>query len=401
MTSILMKGTARSCSRRTATTTGRQRRRVSSSDAPPTGRLILVRHGQSVWNVTDASQGTTARFTGWADVGLTERGVGQARAAGRALRSNLRNDGETLRIDAAFCSLLSRAKDTLYLTLRELGLVVVRPTHTHDTVVGEERGAAYRIPVVQSWRLNERHYGDLVGFSKAGAERHYGKEKLEIWRNSWSIAPPAMSEKRRLQWKEYPHCRTITKVKVPYQTRGREYDILETGRTGRIVLHGNDHDDDDNTDRLPAMPGSESMYDTCLRILPLWTEAVAPRLRNGENVLVAAHANTIRALLHCIDPTRVTRTGLKKVRVASAKPLVYTLRRASAHDARSRVVPGNLVLLNREGGELMTDHAWTPHDNDNNNDEPKINGYWIEDEEIQDLSFCSDLGQNMGEQDIA
>jgi len=134
----------------------------------PVGHLILVRHGQSVWNVTDPDQGTTSRFTGWTNVDLSGRGLQQAEAAGRALKEYRDEEGGGLKIDSCFCSLLVRAERTLDIICSSLGL---------STSPGN-----YNVPVTYSWRLNERHYGNLVGMSKIEAEVEFGVEQLGAWR---------------------------------------------------------------------------------------------------------------------------------------------------------------------------------------------------------------------------
>jgi bisphosphoglycerate-dependent phosphoglycerate mutase len=174
------------------------------------GILILLRHGQSQWNVTDAALGTTARFTGWTDIPLTFRGVQQAVAAGHSINTFFqRTQPEShlqtkhVPLDAAFCSLLSRSRDTLTLCLQQLDLVVGYPPS--DTILAPTASSTvlpsfksmvtppldkknmdssirYKIPIVSSWRLNERHYGALVGLSKEGAERLYGQTQLKKWR---------------------------------------------------------------------------------------------------------------------------------------------------------------------------------------------------------------------------
>lgn len=352
---------------------------------PIVGRVVLMRHGQSVWNVTDPDLGTTARFTGWADVGLTERGARQAAAAGRALRRWSTDDlvAETgvrpIRVDSAFCSSLSRSERTMRSVLRELGLVVNDDNDGNDN----EEKETFRVPIVQSWRLNERHYGDLVGLSKIGAERQYGKEQLDVWRNDWSTAPPPMSEERRSRWARLAHCRPITRVRLPHERY---------------------HHDVQERDALDAMPATESFRDAHARVVPIWTEAIAPRVGRGEDVLVVAHANTIRALLRCADPRNVTQANLKQVRVPSAVPLVLTFRPAVSDDDRdddALVVDGGLVPLNHLGNELTREeHPKTKVENDEEG-VPRLNGFWIEDEIMTDLSFCSDFGRTMGEQEIA
>ena len=204
------------------------------------GTLILLRHGQSQWNVTDPTLGTTARFTGWTDIPLTNRGIQQAIAAGKSLKQffqqvTQRDDPhdtststKNIPLDAAFCSLLNRSTDTLTLCLQQLDMVVGFPPS--ETVLAPTAATAstsqnllptlkailpsmsmpntpptsnkktidvalrYKIPVISSWRLNERHYGALVGLSKEGAERLYGKSQLKQWRGTFTYSIPLTPE---------------------------------------------------------------------------------------------------------------------------------------------------------------------------------------------------------------
>ena len=262
-----------------------------------TGTLILLRHGQSLWNVTVPTENLVARFTGWCDVGLAPRGRTQAAAAGRAIRDILPHRSHP-KIDVAFCSLLERARDTLDLSLREIGIFG-------------------RIPVVSSFRLNERHYGGLIGMSKVGAERIHGVEVLNRWRNGWYDRPPPMDTE--------------------------QMNLLESISRNHPIVHGHDSDcvaeETGNLDvfevnfasKMPelasAPPSSESLGDAYRRVLPLWTEGIVPRLKNGQTVLVSSHANTIRCLLSHIDPTIVGRNNLKEIKVyhCNVRSLLDTL----------------------------------------------------------------------------
>ncbi|EED91774.1 hypothetical protein THAPSDRAFT_263035, partial [Thalassiosira pseudonana CCMP1335] len=235
-------------------------------------RLVLVRHGQSEWNVTDPTRNLTARFTGWADIGLTQQGKDQAIAAGKAIELARLTTIRVPAIDVAFCSLLRRATDTMNLILNESK----RNTNTTQYT--------YNIPIVQSWRLNERHYGALVGLSKSGAERLYGKVRLTRWRDSWDVPPPPMPVEMVKKW-------------------------------------GND--DSSATSSSSFMPPSESLRDTFERFLPLWIQGIAPHLRSGRTVLVVGHANTIRSMLFAIDGEVINKENAKSIKVPSALPLVY------------------------------------------------------------------------------
>ena len=267
------------------------------------------------WNVTCHIQKTTARFTGWFDIDLTQRGIDQAVAAGRALRAATGN-GLLPPIDVAFTSLLVRARDTLTLALNEMDLV---DTTTDGIVAGNRLSMAlapsqYRIPVISSWRLNERHYGALVGMSKAGAERLYGKGKLSLWRDSWDIPPPPMCASKVAKWSQEAHCDPVTYVNDPGEIDAQSmpagsligssrsgldgpYHFGEknvntaTARKSREFVLREKHDngtvdgeiyDSDSPPASSRMPASESLRDTYERVLPLWMQGIAPRLRAGK-----------------------------------------------------------------------------------------------------------------------
>ena len=185
-------------------------------------RLILLRHGQSQWNLEN-------RFTGWVDVDLTAEGEAQARQAG------------TLMAEAGFhpavlfTSVLTRAKRTGALALQAAGLTGV--------------------PVIEDWRLNERHYGGLTGLDKAETALKHGEDQVKIWRRSYDIPPPPLEA-------------------------GSEWDFSKDTRYAG-----------------QAIPDTESLKTTLDRVLPYWNEAIAPRLKAGEDVLIAAHGNSLRAIV--------------------------------------------------------------------------------------------------------
>lgn len=211
-------------------------------------RLVLVRHGESTWNRAN-------RFTGWVDVGLSEKGVAEAREAGRLLRK------AGISFDLAFTSLLRRAITTLDLALDEMDLLW--------------------IPVQKHWRLNERHYGGLQGLNKAEMAARHGEAQVKLWRRSFDVAPPPLE-----CWDpEWP---------------------------------GND-------ERYPAgvMPKSESLKDTIRRVLPYWEEAIAPALKSGRRVLVAAHGNSLRALVKHLDG--IQDDAIPGLEIATGAPIVYDL----------------------------------------------------------------------------
>eukprot|EP00978_Attheya_sp_CCMP212_P014795 scaffold37888_cov62-Attheya_sp.AAC.1 len=234
----------------------------SVSETTPTnqegGTLILVRHGQSIWNVTDPTRNLTARFTGWADIELTDLGRQQATAAGRAIYDrfygsstpNNNHSHPVPRIHVAYTSLLKRSHDTLMTILEECQLLQKEPQRqksrqqrrvndNHD----EKEEVKCQIPLISSWRLNERHYGALVGLSKAGAEQLYGTHQLNIWRNSWDIPPPPMSHQQHSKWQAHDHCQAITIIRDPGHTtiRPTTTTTSTTNTTPTTNFH-HDHD---------------------------------------------------------------------------------------------------------------------------------------------------------------
>ena len=188
--------------------------------------LVLVRHGQSDWNLNNL-------FTGWRDVDLTEKGVAEAREAGRKLKT------KGIKFDVAFTSVLKRAQDTLDLMLTELGQTT--------------------IPIFKDQALNERDYGDLVGLNKDDARKKWGEEQVHIWRRSYDVAPP----------------------------------------------------------------GGESLKDTLARALPYYVTDILPRVLRGERVLVAAHGNSLRALVMVLD--KHTPDSITKLNLDTGVPMIYRL----------------------------------------------------------------------------
>ena len=188
--------------------------------------LVLVRHGQSDWNLKNL-------FTGWRDVGLTEKGVAEARAAGKKLKA------QGLHFDVAFTSVLSRAQRTLDLVLEEMG-------ETDITVFKDQA-------------LNERDYGDLSGLNKDDARKKWGEEQVHVWRRSYDVAPP----------------------------------------------------------------GGESLRDTAARVLPYYIQEILPRVLRGDNVIVVAHGNSLRALVMVLE--RLSPTEIVGREIATGVPLIYRL----------------------------------------------------------------------------
>jgi 2,3-bisphosphoglycerate-dependent phosphoglycerate mutase len=215
------------------------------------GKLILVRHGQSVWNVENL-------FTGWHDVDLSDQGRREAAQAGRELLK------EGIAMDIAFTSVLKRAIRTLWILLDEMDRMWV--------------------PVERSWRLNERHYGALQGLNKAQTVEKHGEAQVKIWRRSYDIPPPSLSSDDQ---------------------RHPRFDPRYAGVP-------------------PAeLPAAESLKDTLARVLPFWNSRIAPELRAGRNVLVAAHGNSLRAMVKMLD--NVPEKEIVELNIPTGVPLLYDL----------------------------------------------------------------------------
>ena len=216
-----------------------------------TGKLVLLRHGQSIWNLENL-------FTGWIDVDLSAQGLEEAKEAGRLLKE------EGIPFDIAFTSVLKRAIRTLWITLDGLDMMW--------------------LPVERSWRLNERHYGALQGLDKAQTVAKHGAEQVKIWRRSYDIPPPPL---------EATH---------PQHPR---FDRRYAG--------------------VPAseLPSSESLKDTLGRVLPFWNARIAPELAAGRNVLVAAHGNSLRAMVKMLD--RMSDAAIVELNIPTGVPLLYEL----------------------------------------------------------------------------
>jgi 2,3-bisphosphoglycerate-dependent phosphoglycerate mutase len=214
-------------------------------------KLVLMRHGESTWNLEN-------RFTGWKDVDLTEKGVDEARRAGRLLRE------EGVDFDFAYTSLLTRAIRTLWLAQEEM----------------DRRW----IPVVKHWRLNERHYGALQGLNKAETATKFGDEQVLVWRRSYDIPPPAL-------------------------TRDDEHNPALDPRYSSLLAE--------------ELPLTECLKDTVERVVPYWQMEIAPRVRAGSRVIVAAHGNSLRALIKHLD--HVTDEAIVGLNIPTAVPLVYEL----------------------------------------------------------------------------
>jgi len=211
-------------------------------------KLVLLRHGESDWNREN-------RFTGWTDVDLSPQGIAEARAAGKLLKS------EGYAFDVAYTSVLRRAIRTLWIALDELGQMW--------------------LPVEKSWRLNERHYGDLQGLNKAEMAAKFGEEQVLTWRRSYDIPPPALSKD------------------------DRRYEGADPRYAGIQV------------------PATECLKDTVARVVPYWQSSVAPAVRAGRRVLIAAHGNSMRALVKHLDG--ISDRAIVKLNIPTGIPLVYEL----------------------------------------------------------------------------
>ena len=214
-------------------------------------KLVLIRHGESTWNLEN-------RFTGWTDVDLTTTGLNQAISAGRLLKA------EGYDFDLAYTSVLKRATRTLWHVLDEMDRTW--------------------LPVVHSWRLNERHYGALQGLNKADMAKQYGDEQVLVWRRSYDTPPPALEPGD-------PRC----------ERADRRYARLEAGQ----------------------VPLTECLKDTVARVIPFWSESMAPAIKAGKRVAVAAHGNSIRALIKYLDG--ISDSEIVGLNIPNGIPLVYTL----------------------------------------------------------------------------
>ncbi|MFA5429808.1 MAG: 2,3-diphosphoglycerate-dependent phosphoglycerate mutase [Candidatus Omnitrophota bacterium] len=214
-------------------------------------KIVLIRHGESVWNKEN-------RFTGWTDVDLSEKGAAEAVKAGDLLKK----EGYTF--DIAFTSVLKRAIRTLWSVLDRMDLMW--------------------IPVRNSWRLNERHYGALQGLNKSETAAKYGEDQVLIWRRSYDIRPPALEKNDQR-----------------YSGSDPRYSEVSA---------------DD-------MPRSECLKDTVARFLPYWHETIAPAVSSGKNVIIAAHGNSLRALVKYLD--NVSDKEIVGLNIPTAIPLVYEL----------------------------------------------------------------------------
>lgn len=214
-------------------------------------KLVLLRHGESTWNKEN-------RFTGWTDVDLSDKGKEEARSAGKVLKE------KGFVFDIAYTSVLKRAIRTLWSVMDEMDLMW--------------------IPVINTWRLNERHYGALQGLNKSEMAEKYGEAQVKVWRRSYDTQPPALER---------------TDQRFPgFDAR---YNNLKP-------------------DELPA---TECLKDTVARFLPYWHETITPTIVSGKRVIIAAHGNSLRALVKYLD--NVSEADITELNIPTGLPLVYEL----------------------------------------------------------------------------
>ncbi|MEM9626445.1 MAG: 2,3-diphosphoglycerate-dependent phosphoglycerate mutase [Pseudomonadota bacterium] len=214
-------------------------------------KLVLIRHGQSLWNKANL-------FTGWKDVDLSDQGVAEAKQAGQRLKA------EGFDFDLCYTSVLTRAIKTLNLALEEMDRLW--------------------LPVEKHWRLNERHYGALQGLNKAETAEKYGSDQVHIWRRSYDTPPPALEPG----------------------------DERHPGADRRYA------------DLDPAeVPSAECLKDTVERVLPYWEETIAPSIRAGKRVIIAAHGNSLRGLVKYLDG--IDNESILKLEIPTGVPWVYDL----------------------------------------------------------------------------
>jgi 2,3-bisphosphoglycerate-dependent phosphoglycerate mutase len=214
-------------------------------------KLVLLRHGESTWNQEN-------RFTGWTDVGLTEKGLAEAHAAGRLLKQ------EGYAFDVAYTSVLKRAVKTLWTVLEDMDRMW--------------------IPVHHSWRLNERHYGALQGLNKAETAAKYGDAQVKVWRRAYDTPPPALED-----------------GDPRIEANDPRYADMAAGE----------------------FPRTECLKDTVARFLPHWQSTIAPMVKSGKSVIIAAHGNSLRALIKYLD--NMSDADIVELNIPTAQPLVYEL----------------------------------------------------------------------------
>ncbi|BFM05468.1 2,3-diphosphoglycerate-dependent phosphoglycerate mutase [Halioxenophilus aromaticivorans] len=214
-------------------------------------KLVLVRHGESLWNKEN-------RFTGWKDVELSEKGKAEAVAAGQRLKA------EGFEFDKVYTSVLTRAIKTAWSIMSELD-------------------ACY-LPVINSWKLNERHYGGLQGLNKAETAEQHGEEQVLVWRRSYSTPPPALTKDDERYPGHDPRYKDLSEAEIPL---------------------------------------TECLADTVARVIPYYEETIVPDIKAGKRIMIAAHGNSLRALVKYLD--EMSEEAIMKVNIPTATPLVYEL----------------------------------------------------------------------------
>jgi len=214
-------------------------------------KLVLLRHGESVWNKEN-------RFTGWTDVDLSQKGIEEAETSGEVLKK------EGYSFDVAFTSVLKRAIRTLWIVTDCMDLMW--------------------IPVYRSWRLNEKHYGVLQGLNKAETAEKFGEKQVHEWRRSYDVSPPPLKEN---------------------DERNPIHDPRYRGLNPKDV------------------PATECLKDTVVRFLPYWHEKIAPTVKEGKKVIIAAHGNSLRALVKYLD--NIPDNEIPSLNIPTGIPLVYEL----------------------------------------------------------------------------
>ncbi len=214
-------------------------------------KLVLVRHGESLWNQEN-------RFTGWQDVDLSEKGRDEALRSAKTLKEM------GFEFDETYTSVLKRAIRTLWIIQEEMDLLW--------------------LPVTKDWRLNERHYGGLTGLDKAETAARHGEEQVKIWRRSYDTPPPMME-----------------KTDPRHPSNDRKYKNVNP----------------------QLLPSGESLKDTVARFLPLWLGEIAPKIKQGRKILIAAHGNSLRALIQHLEG--MTPAEIMEVNVPTGVPLLYEL----------------------------------------------------------------------------
>lgn len=214
-------------------------------------KVVLLRHGESLWNKEN-------RFTGWTDVDVTEKGLQEAKKAGEVLKT------EGFKFDIAYTSVLKRAIRTLWIVLDQLDLMW--------------------IPIINNWRLNERHYGALQGLNKAETAEKYGEDQVKVWRRSYDIQPPALD-----------------KNDERYPGKDLRYADLKENE----------------------LPLTECLKDTVARFVPYWEGTISPMVKSGKRVLITAHGNSLRALVKYLD--NIPDNEIVELNIPTGIPLVYEL----------------------------------------------------------------------------